>query len=114
MNSQGQYQLVFGDSSKMDILRTGEVDLVLTGPPYFSDTTEGLLREPFRKQKDIERAKREGRRIGGRKRKVTRDAVAELKARGLGASAIARELGCDKTAVYRAHPDGWGPSPIGG
>ena len=59
MNSQGQYQLVFGDSSKMDILRTGEVDLVLTGPPYFSDATEELLREPFRKQKDIERAKQE-------------------------------------------------------
>jgi hypothetical protein len=59
MNHSGQYQLVFGDSSKMDILRTGEVDLVLTGPPYFSDTTEELLREPFRKQKDIERAKRE-------------------------------------------------------
>lgn len=67
-----------------------------------------------RQREGIERAKREGRKIGGRKRKVTREAVAEMKRQGMGATAIARALGCDKTAVYRAHPDGWGPSPIGG
>lgn len=66
-----------------------------------------------RQREGIERARREGRKIGGRKRRVTRGAVAVLKEQGMGASAIARALGCDRTQVYRAHPDGWGKPPIG-
>lgn len=62
----------------------------------------------------IAKARATGKKIGGRKRKITHEAVDKLLKDGLGASAIARELGCDRTAVYRAHPDGWGPSPIGG
>lgn len=65
-----------------------------------------------RQREGIERAKRQGKKLGGRKRKVTREAVAKLKATGLGASAIAKQLGCDRTAVYRAHPEGWGDAPI--
>jgi DNA invertase Pin-like site-specific DNA recombinase len=67
-----------------------------------------------RQKEGIAKAKREGKRIGGRQRKITHEAVDRLLKDGLGASAIARELGCDRTAVYRAHPEGWGPSPIGG
>jgi len=40
----GQYHLVHGDAANMDIVRTREVDLVLTGPPYFSAQTEEKLR----------------------------------------------------------------------
>ena len=59
MNVDGQYQLVFGDGSNMGILRNGEVDLVFTGPPYFSDATEELLKRPIREQSELARVKRE-------------------------------------------------------
>lgn len=59
MNTNGQYQLVFGDGSNMEILRNGEVDLVFTGPPYFSDATEELLRKPIKEQLELERVRRE-------------------------------------------------------
>jgi DNA invertase Pin-like site-specific DNA recombinase len=65
-----------------------------------------------RQREGIERAKREGKYTGG-KPKVTRAKIEALKAEGLGASAIARKLGCDRTTVYRAHPEGWGDAPIG-
>lgn len=67
-----------------------------------------------RQREGIERAKAEGRRIGGRKAKATRERIAPLKAEGLGATEIARRLGCSVRSVYRAHPEGWGPAPIGG
>lgn len=50
----------------------------------------------------------------GKKAKITRDLIAPFKADGLGASEIARRLGCSVRSVYRAHPEGWGPAPIGG
>lgn len=59
MNTNGQYQLVFGDGSNMEILRNGEVDLVFTGPPYFSDATEELLKKPIKEQLELERVRRE-------------------------------------------------------
>jgi modification methylase len=59
MKSDGQYQLVFGDSSNMDIIRNGEVDLVLTSPPYFSSETEALLKEPIKQQNQIDRVRKE-------------------------------------------------------
>lgn len=69
-----------------------------------------------RQREGIDRAKAEGRYKGGaKKRKVTADLVRKLRDEdGLGASAIARELRCDRTTVYRALPDGWGPAPRGG
>lgn len=66
-----------------------------------------------RQREGIERAKANGT-YKGRKPKVTRDVIAEEKAKGLGASEIARRLGCSVRSVYRTHPEGWGPSPIGG
>ena len=59
MKKEGQYQLVYGDSSNMDILRNSEVDLVFTGPPYFSDETQKLLAEPLKEQTKLERVRRE-------------------------------------------------------
>lgn len=67
-----------------------------------------------RQREGIEKAKAEGKYVGGRRRKITKEDVAALKEEGLGASAIAKRLKCDRTAVYRAHPDGWGANPIGG
>ena len=43
----------------MEILRNGEVDLVLTGPPYFSDATEPLLKQPVRDQTQLPRVREE-------------------------------------------------------
>ena len=59
MASEGQYQLVNGDGSKMDLLRSGEADLVLTGPPYSSDETLQLLQAPVRLQNEFDRVKNE-------------------------------------------------------
>jgi site-specific DNA-methyltransferase (adenine-specific) len=59
MKRDGQYQLVFGDGSDMKILRNGEVDLVFTGPPYFSDATEELVKKPVRDQVELSRVKHE-------------------------------------------------------
>lgn len=66
-----------------------------------------------RQMEGIWAAKAAGRRIGGSAPKVSRARVAELKAEGLGASAIAERLGCDRRTVYRAHPDGWGAQAVG-
>ena len=54
-----QYQMVYGNAANMDIIRTGEVDLILTGPPYFSSKTEPLLKEPVARQNQIERVRQE-------------------------------------------------------
>lgn len=59
MVGQGQYQLVIGDSANMEILRNGEVDLVLTSPPYFPERAEPLLRMPIRDQVAHERVRKE-------------------------------------------------------
>ncbi len=59
MENQGQYQLVFGDGSNMDILRNDEVDLVLGSPPYFSDDTEALLKQPVSEQTELTQVREE-------------------------------------------------------
>ena len=59
MLKKGQYQLVFGNSSNMNILRNGEVDLVLTNPPYFGDATEALLKQPIKQQIEVKRVREE-------------------------------------------------------
>ena len=59
MEKPAQYQVVYGDASKMNILRTGEVDLVLTGPPYFSTETQTLLEQPVSKQNQLDRVRQE-------------------------------------------------------
>jgi len=54
-----QYQLVNGNAANMGILRTGEVDLIFTGPPYYSKDTEELLKEPVRNQTQLKRVRKE-------------------------------------------------------
>jgi DNA invertase Pin-like site-specific DNA recombinase len=66
-----------------------------------------------RQREGIDKAKAAGK-YKGRKAKITRAAVAGLKGQGLGASDIARDLGCSRRTVYRAHPEGWGDDPPGG
>jgi DNA modification methylase len=53
MKRDGQYQLVFGDSSNMSIVRNHEADLVLTSPPYYPAEIEDLLEKPLKEQKDL-------------------------------------------------------------
>src|SRR5437764_8398378 len=50
-----QYQLVAGDAADLAIVGTGEADLIVTSPPYFSAATEELLRRPVAAQDDVER-----------------------------------------------------------
>ncbi len=46
------WTVVSGDGAQMDLLRTGEADLVLTGPPYFDDAvTKPMLQAPARGQR---------------------------------------------------------------
>lgn len=59
MADDGQYQLIFGDGSNMEVLRNEEVDLVITSPPYFSSATEPLLRKPIREQTEVGRVREE-------------------------------------------------------
>lgn len=54
-----QYQVINGDSADMDVLGDGEVELVLTSPPYFSESTEGLLLAPRKDQIHVERVRHE-------------------------------------------------------
>lgn len=91
---------------------TSEGRLMLSMLGAFAEFESDIRRE--RQREGIEKARLEGKKIGGRKRRVTREQVANLKTQGKGASEIARLLNCDRTAVYRAHPDGWGPAPIAG
>ncbi|MGA7329691.1 MAG: helix-turn-helix domain-containing protein [Rhodomicrobium sp.] len=53
-----------------------------------------------RQMEGIKRAKAEGA-FKGRKPSIDRAKVARLKAEGLGATAIAMKLGCQRTSVYR-------------
>lgn len=67
-----------------------------------------------RQREGIARAKADGKKIGGfQKKRVTPEAIGALKDKGLGAREIAKHLGCTAKTVYRNHPEGWGPSPIG-
>lgn len=53
-----------------------------------------------RQREGIEQAKLAGKYKGG-KRKITVDLVRPLKEKGLGPTAIARELGCSRMSIYR-------------
>ncbi|MDA9260912.1 site-specific DNA-methyltransferase [Puniceicoccaceae bacterium] len=53
MEEEKQYHLIYGDGSSMEIIRNGEVDLVMTSPPYFDLETEGYLKLPRREQTEI-------------------------------------------------------------
>ena len=50
-----QYQVLRGSSGNMKVIKAGEVDLVVTSPPYFPDEIEPLLRKPLAEQNDYER-----------------------------------------------------------
>lgn len=53
MNLSGQYQIVFGEGSKMGIVRNEEADLVLTSPPYFPVEISELLEKPWAEQTEL-------------------------------------------------------------
>lgn len=53
------YDVYEHSSAQMGALGDGEVGLVFTSPPYFSDETEDRLRIPLRNQTDYERMVRE-------------------------------------------------------
>jgi len=48
-----------GNSARMDLIQDGEADVVITGPPYFTPTTEKKLRVPLRHQTEYEVVSRE-------------------------------------------------------
>lgn len=64
----------------------------------FAEFETNLRRE--RQMEGIAKAKARGV-YGGRKRSIDVSKIAELKSQGLGASAIARELGISRASVYR-------------
>jgi DNA invertase Pin-like site-specific DNA recombinase len=64
----------------------------------FAEFETNLRRE--RQSEGISRAKAQGVYKGG-KAKIDREAVLRLRAQGMGATAIARELGCTRESVYR-------------
>ena len=64
----------------------------------FAEFETNLRRE--RQAEGISKAKANGV-YKGRKTTIDRQVVEELKASGLGATAIARQLNCDRTSVYR-------------
>ena len=53
-----QYQVLRGSSGSMRVIKTGEVDLVVTSPPYFPDDIEPLLKQPLPEQNDFERVEK--------------------------------------------------------
>lgn len=59
MKEPQQYHLIYGDGSFMEIIRNGEADMVLTSPPYFSDNTETLLKQPKKEQKEVLQVRKE-------------------------------------------------------
>jgi len=59
MTKPPQYQMFYGDASNMKTIRTAEVDLIMTGPPYFSEATEKILKKPVSEQNEIERVRSE-------------------------------------------------------
>jgi DNA invertase Pin-like site-specific DNA recombinase len=64
----------------------------------FAEFESSLRKE--RQMEGIEKAKAAGK-YQGRKRSIDRDKVREMKEEGLGASAIAKELGISRVSVYR-------------
>jgi DNA modification methylase len=52
-------QIICGDSSKMDILRNNEVDLIITSPPYFSESTGKELSKPIVGQTNISKVRKD-------------------------------------------------------
>lgn len=64
----------------------------------FAEFETGVRRE--RQLEGIAKAKAEGK-YAGRKPSIDKDRVRELKASGLGPTAIAREVGCDPSTVHR-------------
>lgn len=110
-----------------EVLRERGVEIRCLQQPVDTTTSEGRLMwgilatvaefevdlKRERQAEGIRAARAAGKKIGGRKRRITREAVALLKREGLGVTDIARRLNCDRTTVYRAHPDGWGPPAIG-
>ena len=53
-----QYQVLRGSSGSMRVIKAGEVDLVVTSPPYFPDDVEPLLKQPLSEQNDYERVEK--------------------------------------------------------
>jgi DNA invertase Pin-like site-specific DNA recombinase len=73
-------------------------ELLLTMMAGVAQFERGRIRE--RQAEGIAKAKTAGK-YRGRKRKVNVDDVLRLKAQGLGATAIAKQLGCKRQSVYR-------------
>ena len=76
-----------------------EGKLILTVLSMVSEMELSFIRE--RQKVGIEKAKAKGV-YRGRPASIETDKLLELKGRGLGATAIARELGCTRSAVYKA------------
>lgn len=72
--------------------------LVLTVLGMVAEMERSFIKE--RQKAGIERAKREGK-YKGRPKSIDRDRVAQLKAQGLGPTAIAREIGCHPVSIHR-------------
>ena len=70
----------------------------------FAEFETGIRRE--RQLEGVAKAKAEGKYEGG-KRRVDPAAVRKLRAEGLGATEIAKKLGCDPRTVYRLTPGMW-------
>lgn len=49
------YQVIHGNSANMRLICDAEVDLILTGPPYFPSDVEQLLKRPKTEQDQFER-----------------------------------------------------------
>lgn len=64
-----------------------------------------------RQREGIARAKAEGKYRGGQSR-IDAAQIVKLRQEGLGAGAIARQMGISRRSVYRTVPDGWGPAPF--
>ena len=64
-----------------------------------SEMELGFIKE--RQRAGIEKAKAAGV-YKGRPMSLDHDKIRELKAKGMGATAIARELGCSRGAIYKA------------
>ena len=75
----------------------GKVMLTVLG--MVSEMELGFIKE--RQKAGIEKAKAEGK-YKGRPTSVDHDKIKQLKAEGMGATAIARELGCSRGSIYKA------------
>lgn len=72
--------------------------MMLTVLGMVSEMELGFIKE--RQRAGIEKAKAEGK-YKGRPTSVDHDKIRSLKAEGMGATAIARELGCTRGAIYK-------------